>query len=132
MADGLVGLGTKNPNTLTKFKPNVVIKKSDVKRQFITEAAAASSATNIVAPKITTNANVQDKADRQNTAQLAAIGAKESIASAITVIVGAQITNPILRTTYGLDFRTVDEYALHKLLSAATGGPERTTAIAIR
>ena len=36
--------------------------------------------------------------------RLAAIGAKEAIAAAITSIVRAQITNPILRTTDGSDF----------------------------
>ena len=50
----------------------------------------------------------------------------------ITVIVGAQITNPILFTTDGLDFRTVNEYALHQLLSAITGGAKRSSATAIR
>ena len=60
----MVRLGSETPNTLTNFKSNVAIKKSDVKRQSIAKAAAASSATNISAPKITTNANAQDEADR--------------------------------------------------------------------
>ena len=107
----MVGLGSKTSNTLTKFKFNVAIKKSDVKRQSIAEAEAATSTINTVAPKITTNAEAQDKMDRQNTARLAAIGVKEAIESAITSIVGAQITNMILQTTYGSDFRTVDECA---------------------
>ena len=56
-SDGMVGLGSETPNTLTKFKSNVAIKKIDVKKQSIAKAAAASSATNTVAPEITTNAN---------------------------------------------------------------------------
>ena len=32
-ADGMVGLGSKTPNTLTNYKSNVAIKKSNVKRQ---------------------------------------------------------------------------------------------------
>ena len=32
-ADGIVGLGSKTPNTLTNYKSNVAIKKSNVKRQ---------------------------------------------------------------------------------------------------
>ena len=56
-ADGMVGLGSKTPKTLTKFKSNIAIKKSNVKRQSIAKAAAASSTTNIVAPEITTNAD---------------------------------------------------------------------------
>ena len=100
-ADGMVGLGSETPNMLTNFKPKVVIKKINVKRKFIAKAAATSSAINIVAPKITTNANSQDEADRPNTARLAAIGVKEEIASAVTLIVDAQSTNPILCTTDG-------------------------------
>ena len=73
----------------------------------------ASSTGNIVAPEITTNANAQDEADRQNTARLAKIGVKEAISAVITSIVGAHITNPILRTMDGSDFWTVDKYDLN-------------------
>ena len=72
----MVGLGSKTPNTLTSYKSNVAIKKSNNKRQLIAEAQATSSTSNIVRPEITTNADAQDKADRQNTARLVAIGVK--------------------------------------------------------
>ena len=114
--DGMVGLGSENTNTLANYNSNVTIKKSDVKRQSIAEAHASSSTINIVAPKITMNVNAQDKADRKNTTQLAAIGVKEAISAAITSIVRSQITNPILHTTDGSDFRTVNKYELHQLL----------------
>ena len=78
-ANGMVGLGSAKPNTLTGYQSNFAIRKSNVKKQSIAEAEAASSTDNIVAPKITTNANAQDEADRQNTARLAAIGVKEAI-----------------------------------------------------
>ena len=128
----MVGLGSETPNTLTNFKSNVAIKKSDVKRQFITNAEAASSTIKIVASEITTNADAQDEADRKKTARLKGTGVKEAIASTIKSIVGAHITNPILLTTDGLDFRTVDEYELHQLLSAVKGGAGRPSATAIR
>ena len=57
---------------------------------------------------------------------------KEAIAAAITSIVGAQITNLILRTIDGSYFRTVDEYDLHQLLSAVKGGAEWPSSTAIR
>ena len=100
----MVGLGSANPNTLTGYQSNVTIRKSDVKKQSIAEAEAASLTDNIVAPKITTNADAQNEANRQNTARLAAIGVNEAMAVAITSIVGAQFTNPILRTGDGSDF----------------------------
>ena len=119
--DGMVGLGRKTPNTLTNYKSNVAIKKSDNKRQLIVKAQATSSTSNIVAPDITTNANAQYKADRKKTARLAAIGVKVVIAAAITSIVRAQITNLILCTTDGWDFWTVNEYDLHQLLRSVKG-----------
>ena len=67
-ADGMVRHGSATPNTLTSYKSNVAITKSDVKRQSITEAEAASSTINIVAPDITTNADAKDEGDRQNMA----------------------------------------------------------------
>ena len=130
--DGMVGLGSTKPNTLTGYQSNVAIPKSNVKKQSIVEAKAASSTDNIVAPEITTNANAQDEADRQNTARLVTIGVNEAMAAAITSIFGAQITNPILRTADGSDFRTFDEYDMHQLLSAVKVGDERPSATAIR
>ena len=100
----MVGLGSEMPNTLTNYKSNVAIKKRNVKRHSIAEAQAVNPTINFVTPEITTNADAQDKADRQNTAWLAAIRVKDAIAAAITSIVGAKITNLILRTTYGSDF----------------------------
>ena len=131
-ADGMVGIGSETSNTLTNYKSNVAIKKSDVKRQSIDEAPAANLTINILAPKITTNADAQDKADRQNTARLAAIRVKEAIAAAITSIVGAHIANLILCTTDGSGFWTVDKYDLHQLLRAVKGGAERPSATSIR
>ena len=64
LANGMVGLGRERPITLINFKSNIAIKKREVKRQSIAEAQAASSTINIVAPKITTNADAQDKEDR--------------------------------------------------------------------
>ena len=57
--DGVVSLGSKTPNTLTNYKYNITIKKSDGKRQSIAEAQAASFTINIVAPKIMTDADAQ-------------------------------------------------------------------------
>ena len=54
------------------------------------------------------------------------------MAAAITSIVGDQITNPILCTTDGSDFRTVNEYDLHQLLSTIKGGAKRPLKTVIR
>ena len=57
---------------------------------------------------------------------------KEAIASGITKLVGAAITNPIFRTSDGTDFRTVNKYSLAELLKAVSGGTERPEAANIR
>ena len=48
----MVGLDRETPNTLTNFKSNVAINKSDVKRHTTTEAQEESSTINIVAHEI--------------------------------------------------------------------------------
>ena len=127
-----LGSAARTQHTLTEYRSNVAIKKSDVKKQSISEAAVASTTDWVVTPEITINANAQDETDRQNTSCLAAIGIKESIAAKITVIVGDHITNPILRTIDGADFRTFDQYAIHQLISAVTNGAKQPLATAIR
>ena len=42
LADGMVGLGSVTLNTLTGYQSNVSIKKSDIKKQSITEAQEAT------------------------------------------------------------------------------------------
>jgi hypothetical protein len=63
---------------------------------------------------------------------LAAIGVKEGVAAGITKIVGKDITNPILRTSDGISFKSVDQYQLHQLITAITEGAERPEATTIR
>ena len=130
-SDGMKGLASSTPNTLTKYRANINIKKKDVIAQSAAAAADASTSTNTVAPEITAD-NAQEEADRQNVFRLAAIGVKEAIAAGITAIVGESITNPILRTPDGTDFKTVDDYDLADLLQAVAAGAERPEATTIR
>ena len=61
----MVGIVIDSPNTLTRYKSNVAIKKSDVKKHSIAKAAVFSTTDSVVVPEITTNADAQYKADRQ-------------------------------------------------------------------
>jgi hypothetical protein len=54
------------------------------------------------------------------------------VTAGITKIVGKDITKPILRTTDGIRFKSVDEYQLHQLVTAITEGSERPEATTIR
>jgi len=92
----------------------------------------SSSSGTTVQPEIATNSNTQEEADRQKTYRLAEIGVKKGVAAGITKIIGNDITNPILHTTDGISFKSVDEYQLHQLVTAITEGAERPEATTIR
>ena len=90
--------------------------------------AANTSSGEVIAPKIIANNDVQDEADRRNMYRLAAIGVKEGVTAGSTKIVGADVTNPILRTADGTDFKTVDAYSIVSLLKAIFDGADRLEA----
>ena len=57
---------------------------------------------------------------------------EEAVAEGITALVDEAITNPVLWTADGIDFRRVDEYELHQLYTAIMEGAARTEATNIR
>ena len=63
---------------------------------------------------------------------MAAIGVKKGVAEGITKIVGKDITNPILRTSDGISFNSVDGYQLHQLVTTIIEGAKRPEATTIR
>ena len=85
----------------------------------------ASIEDSTVETETNTNSNAQEKAYRQNVFRLAAIRFKEGIAEEITKIVGRDIMNPILWTTYNIDFKLVYQYQIHQLFTAITEGAEQ-------
>jgi hypothetical protein len=130
--DGMKGLLSTATNTLTEYKATISIKRKDILKDSKDAAARLSSSSGtMVQPEIATNSNAQEEADRQNTFRLAAIGVKEGVAAGITKIIGKDITNPILHTTDGISFKSVDEYQLHQLVTAITEGAERHEASTI-
>jgi ElaB/YqjD/DUF883 family membrane-anchored ribosome-binding protein len=131
--DGMKGLLSTATNTLTEYKATISIKRKDILKDSKDAAARLSSSSGtMVQPEIATNSDTQEEADRQNTYQLAAIGVKEGVAAGITKIVGKDITNPILRMTDGISFKSVDDYQLHQLVTAITEGAKRHEASTFR
>jgi len=47
------------------------------------------------------------------------IGAKEGTAAAITAKVGARVTDAVLQTADGMDCKSIDEFELYELITAA-------------
>ena len=71
-------------------------------------------------------------ADRANILVQAVIGAKEGATDAIVAKVGARITDAVLRTSDGVQLKSVDEYELYELINAIMQAAARTQIAAIR
>jgi hypothetical protein len=109
-------------------KANKTITTANVINMSKKEAKAESTTTGTtVHPKITSRADAQEEAKRLNTNNQALIGAKEGVVEALTMFVGTDITETILRQADG-DFKGMDEYTLHELLKAAVDGADRPPA----
>ena len=67
-----------------------------------------------ITPTITTSTEDQYEANRLNLNCQAVIGAQEGATTAITYKVGSDVTNIVLRTVNGYDFKGIDDYELQK------------------
>ena len=76
-------------------------------------------------PLITSRDDAEVEAARENLLTQAIMGAKEGITDGITALVGSDITDAILRSADGTDFKGIDEYALAELFEAALEGADR-------
>ena len=129
--EGMKGLKDETPNVLTDMKAGVAVTKAAMLKASRDKAAAASTLSITVAPEIG-KYYAREEADRQNTLRLAVIGVKEAAAEGITALVGKAITNPVLRTADGSEFRGVDMYELHQMYTAIMEGVARPEATNIR
>jgi hypothetical protein len=55
------------------------------------------------------------------------IGAKEGVVEAVSKLVGSDITDAILRTADGSDFKSIDDYRLYEVMKVAIDGINRPT-----
>jgi hypothetical protein len=55
------------------------------------------------------------------------IGAKEGVVEAVSKLVGSDITDAILRTADGSDFKSIDDYTLYEVMKVAIDGADRPT-----
>ncbi len=118
-----------NPSALSKIKSTDAANISTVLEASIAEAkakqAASKDPTAHVEADITTRADAVDAADRQNQLNQAVIGAKEGWTEAIVTKVGKRVTDTVLRTADGTDYKSVDEYELCELINAVMQAAER-------
>ena len=81
--------------------------------------------TPVQAPLVTDRTEAQDQADRLNLQNQAVIGAKEGATTAIVEQFGRDVTDSVLRTADGIDYKGIDEYHLYDLVQAAIQGADR-------
>ena len=129
---GMKWLARANINTPTAMKSTVRIQKCNVLKAAKESSDKVRTTNNKVEPEIMTNTNAQEEADRQNNFRLSAIGVKEAITPGIMQLVREPITNPILRTADGTDFKNVNKYRLQELMKEIIEGGERLEATNIR
>jgi len=51
------------------------------------------------------------------------IGTKEGVVEAVSKLVGSDITNAILQTADGSNFKSIDDYTLYEVMKVAMTGP---------
>ena len=70
LVDGMLGLASETPNELTNMKSTVSITRKHILREskkVADEATVANTSSGeVIAPKIITNNDAQDEADRRN------------------------------------------------------------------
>jgi len=69
----------------------------------------------------------QEEADRLNVINQSVIGAKAGVVEAVSKLVGSDITNAILQTADGSDFKSIDGFTLYEVMKVAIGGADRPT-----
>ena len=77
-----------------------------------------------VLPAITSRAEAQEEADRQNVINQLVISAKEGVVEAITKLVGRDVTNAILQMANGSDHKSIDNFMLFEVIKLAINGTD--------
>ncbi len=82
-----------------------------------------------ILPTFTTRTEAQEEADRLNFINQSIIGAKEGVVEAVSKLVGSNITDAILRTADGRDFKSIDDYTLYEVMKVAIDRADRPTVL---
>ena len=121
---GMTKLLASTPNALTNKKSTDIYTIDSILKQSRAEADAKAT-TPAAVPLITLRSDAQDEADLENRFTQAIMGAKEGATEAITDLVGSDITDTVLRAADGTDYKSIDEYSLAELITAAISGADR-------
>jgi hypothetical protein len=121
---GMSGLASKM-SKLSKITTTTIATVKSILDDTKAVARAESAATGTtIAPSMTEQSDAQEEADRINLLNQAVIGAKEGFVKAVTNKVGTDITDSVLKTADGSDYKEVDDYQLEDLLDAVLQGAD--------
>jgi hypothetical protein len=122
----MVKLLDDGDNILTRIQSTDAITAGSVLKSAKKRADDLSTTTGkTILPTFTTRTEAQEEADRLNVINQSVIGAKEGVVEAVSKLVGSDITDAILRTADGSDFKSIDDYTLYEVMKVAIDGADR-------
>jgi hypothetical protein len=125
---GMVKLLGDGDNILTRIQSTDAITAGSVLKSAKKRADDLSTMTGkTILPTFTTRTEAQEEADRLNVINQSVIGAKEGVVEAVSKLVGSAITDAILRTADGSDFKSIDDYTLYEVMKVAIDGANQPT-----
>jgi hypothetical protein len=75
-----------------------------------------------VLPTFTAQTEAQEEADQLKVINQKVIGAKEGVVKAVSKLVGSDITNTILRTANGSNYKNINDFMLYNVMKVAIDG----------
>ncbi len=120
---GMEKLLDTGDNQLTLFKlTNAITAGSVIKKAKQNAKVLSISTGKTVLPIITTQGEAQEEANCLNVINQSVIGAKEGNIEAITKLVGSNITDAILGTADGSNYKSIDDFTLFNVMQVAING----------
>jgi hypothetical protein len=122
----MVKLLNDGDNMLTRIQSTVAITAGSVLKSAKKRADELLTMTGkTILPTFTTRTEAQEEANQLNVINQSVIGAKEGVVEAVSKLVGSNITDAILRTADGSDFKSIDDYTLYEVMKVAIDGADR-------
>ena len=121
--NGMVKLLDDGDNILTRVQSTDAITAESVLKSAKKRADTLSTTTvKTILPTITAQTEAQEEAYRLNVTNQSVIGTKGGVVEAVTKLVGSNITDVILQTADGSDFKSIDDFTLYEVMKVAIDG----------
>ena len=119
--EGLLRSSTdaQNPSAIAAIKTSNVATIETILKASRDEADSRSTETNKVEPEITLRNEAREEAEAHNIAMQAILGVKEGVAEGLATKLGRNVTDGVLLTADSAHYKSVDDYELHELVTAA-------------